>query len=116
MGFVAHLYFDNTKDTAVLEKDMAPLTIDHHQHLRAWLTNDRFLTLGSGNLAVVTAEPGGMLPNEDSVLSVSTPRGTPIAPHAGGIGYPCPEETDLDLKIAGRCVARVRRGCAGLRG
>lgn len=108
MVFVASLRFDNTRDNPLLSPESPPLTIGHGQHVRAWLTKERYVVLGSGNLAVVEASPGGMLSNEDSRLTVSTPRGSPVAPFPEGIGYPCPEETDLDLSVAGRCVVRVR--------
>ena len=107
MVFVVHLKFDNTKTTALLRPDAAPLTIGYGEHVRAWLNNFEYLVLGSGNLAIVSDETS-MLFNNKSGLTVEMLDGTRVPPFENDLGYNCPDNTNLDLKVNGRCVVRVR--------
>lgn len=107
MVFVVHMKFDNTKTTALLHPDAAPLTIGHGEHVRAWLNDCEYVVLGSGNLAIVSDETS-MLFNSKSGLTVEMLDGTRVPPFKNDLGYNCPDDTDLDLKVNGRCVVRVR--------
>lgn len=109
MVFLLHMKFDNTKSNALLNANATPLTVGHGQHVRAWLNDDEYVVLGSGNLAIVSTEKS-MLFNGESGLTVEMLDGTRVPPHQNDLGYNCPENTDLDLKVNGRCVVRVRSG------
>lgn len=107
MVFVVNLKFDNTKSDALLAPDAKPLTVGYGEHVRAWLNDHEYVVLGSGNLAIVSSETS-MLYNSKSGLTVEMLDGNKLPSPNNDLGYLCPENTDLNLKVNGRCVVRVR--------
>lgn len=111
MGFVAVLHFDNTRATALLDPGAAPITVGHGKDVRAWLNQHETVVLSCGNLAIIEG-PERMQYNSNSGLTLEMLDGSQVTPNDNDLGYHCPQNTDLDLKVNGRCVVRVRSSAA----